>query len=49
MKLRIRRCGNRGKESSKFNQDCTIRASCRRAMSESAGPKQRSNGINWRA
>ena len=41
--------GNRGKKSSKFNQDCTIRASCRSVMSESTGSKQRANGINWRA
>ena len=47
MRLRIPEYGNRGKESSKLNQDCTIRASCRSAMSGSAGPDQRTNRVNW--
>ena len=47
MKLRIPEQGNRGKKSSKLNQDCTIRASCRSAMSGSAGPDQRTNRVNW--
>ena len=45
----IRTWGNRGKESYMSNQDCTIRASCRSAMSGSAGSDQRSNRVNWQA
>ena len=40
---------DRGEESSKSNQDCTIRVSCRSAMSGSAGSKQQAYCLNWQA
>ena len=51
MKLNRRTRGgpDRGKKSSKSNQDCTIRVSCRSAMSGSAGSKQRAYRLNWQA
>ena len=39
---------NHGKRSSKFNQDCTICRSCRRAMSGPTVLKQQENRVNTR-
>ena len=39
---------NHGKESSKFNQDCTICRTCRSTISDSTVPKQRGNATKWR-
>ncbi len=39
---------NHGKESSKFNQDCTICRTCRPTIPDAAVLKGRENGIKWR-
>ena len=39
---------NHGKESSKFNWDCTICRTCRSTISDSTVLKQRNNGTKWR-
>ena len=39
---------NHGKESSKFNQDCTICRTCRPTLPDAAVLKGRENGIKWR-
>ena len=39
---------NHGKESSKFNQDCTICRTCRPTIPDAAVLKGRGNGIKWR-
>ena len=38
---------NHGKKSYKFNQDCAICRSCRKAMIGSIVPKWRTNRVEW--
>lgn len=45
---RFKRGVDQGKKSSKVIQDCTICASCRKAVSDPSGPKERRNRIEWR-
>ena len=46
---RLREAANHGKESSKFNQDCTICRPCRSKTPDCIVRKQRKNRSGWRA